>query len=72
MAETTKIRRAYLHGDTYQIRAVLKDRGWKWDAEQKVWYKDEEWEDEAEVIRVVRLYPHVRNRGNFRATLHAI
>ena len=30
---------AILTGDTYMVRASLKDGGWKWDADNKAWVK---------------------------------
>ena len=63
----TQTRTARLLGDTYQIRAVLKDHGWKWNASAKVWQKAGDWTDEADVVRSVRLYGGVRNRGSFTA-----
>lgn len=70
--QATNIKRAYLMGDTYSFRGVLKQHGWRWDGTEKVWYKDGEWVDEEGVVRAVRLYAGIRNRGQFRATLHTI
>lgn len=69
---TDTIRRAYLRGDTYHVRAPLKEHGWRWDPDEKVWWKDAEWDDEGDVIRTIRGYAHIRNRGHFTASIHAI
>lgn len=66
---TTTQKLARLTGDTYQIRDVLKRHGWAWDAATKTWVKAADWEDEADVIRNVRLYGGVRNRGTLTATV---
>ena len=66
---TTETKLAVLTGDTFQIRAALKAKNWKWDADRKVWTKRADWVDAEEVMWCVRLYPGVRNRGAFTATL---
>ena len=64
---------AYLTGSgAYLCRAILKDKGWRWDADRKAWYKTAEWEDEADVIATVRSYGGIRNRGTFAATIEMI
>ena len=68
-ATTTVNRKAILRGDTFQVRSVLKDHKWLWDADDKVWTKVANWDDEADVIRNVRLYAGIRNRGAFTAEL---
>ena len=65
-------KRAYLLGDTYCIRGALKDARWKWEPGRKAWYKDGEWEDEADVTMSVRLLPGVRNRGSFEVELQPL
>ena len=68
------MKRAYLVGDTYKIRAGLKYGGWKWDAGRKAWYKDGEWEDKEHVARCVHLLPGVRNRckGSYSVELQSL
>lgn len=60
-----QVRTARLLGDTYRIRTVLKEKGWKWNPNAKAWEMSDRWEDEAHVIRRVRNYAGVRNRGSF-------
>jgi len=66
---TTVNRKAILRGDTFPVRGVLKDHNWLWDADNKVWTKIANWDDEADVIRNVRGYAGIRNRGAFTAEL---
>ena len=70
--EAAEMKRAYLLGDTYCIRGALKDARWKWEPGRKAWYKDGEWEDEADVTMSVRLLPGVRNRGSFEVELQPL
>jgi|DEB0MinimDraft_10_1074344.scaffolds.fasta_scaffold118368_2 hypothetical protein len=63
--ETFAIRTALLTGDTFRFRGILKDKGWKWNAEERAWSKAADWRDEAEVIATVRSYGGIRNRGSF-------
>lgn len=60
---------AKLTGDTYTFRGILKDHGWRWNGDDKAWEKRGTWEDENAVIREVRGYGGIRNRGSFEATL---
>ena len=69
MTTTTETKLAVLTGDTFQVRGILKGKNWKWDADRKVWTKRADWIDAEEVIRCVRLYAGIRNRGAFAATL---
>ena len=65
-------KRAYLVGDTYCIRGALKSAGCKWDVQKKAWYMDGEWDDEAHVMRRVRGFAGVRNRGSFSVELQPL
>jgi len=61
--------KAILTGGTYMVRQRLAAKGWRWDAERKAYVKVAQWDSPADVIRTVRMYPGVRNRGNFAAIL---
>ena len=65
-------KRAYLIGDTYCIRGALKSAGCKWDPGRKAWYMDAAWADEAHVMRRVRGFAGVRNRGSFEVELQPL
>ena len=69
MTTTTTDKTAKLSGDTYNVRSILKAKGWKWDGDEKVWTKTTDWIDEAEVISTVRGYGGIRNRGSFSAVV---
>lgn len=66
--QTTK-RTAVLTGDTFPVKGILKANGWKYDADRKAWTLADDWDDKAHVIRRVRSYGGIRNRGNFAATI---
>lgn len=57
---------AILTGDTFQVRARLKDY-WTWDARRKVWTLPVDDTDTPETImrQYVRNLPGIRNRGDF-------
>lgn len=46
----------------YDVKDAIKSRGWKWDADQKVWVKSGDWQDVTSVEKEVRTYAGVRNR----------
>ena len=64
---TTKL--AVLTGDTFRFKSILKANGWKWDAARTAWTLADDWSDEAHVMRRVRGYAGIRNRGTFSVEL---
>lgn len=67
--EKIMTKKAYLTGDTFRVKSILKDHGWKWDADKKAWWKEGEWASESQVITTIRCYGGIRNRGRFEAEL---
>ena len=56
-------RTAYLTGDTFQVKEALKDAGWRWSQEKKVFEKEVDADaTEADVVRGIRMIGGVRNR----------
>ena len=70
--ETTTTKRAVLTGDTFMVRGALKRHGWNWEPVRKAWTYDSDWSDADQVIRHVRSYAGIRNRGSFAAALEDI
>lgn len=60
-------RKAWLSGDTYMVREILSSHGWRWDPSAHAYWKIADWNDEADVIRTIRGYGGIRNRGTFSA-----
>jgi len=69
MTTTTEIKTAKLSGDTFNVRSILKSKGWSWNAESKTWDKAADWISESEVVSTIRGYGGIRNRGSFSAEL---
>ena len=71
MSEVITKTTAVLTGDTFRVKGILKKNGWKWDADRKAWTMSDAWDNADHVIRRVRGYGGIRNRGTFAAELIA-
>ena len=71
MATTTDraVRTAYITGSTYPFRCIFASHGWRWEPTRKAWSKSANWRDESDVVRRVRMYAGIRNRGQFSVEL---
>lgn len=68
-SDSLAVKTARLTGDTYRFREILRRHGWRWDHANKCWSKSADWESAEEVIKTVRLYGGICNRGTFTATI---
>lgn len=60
---------AYITGDTFRFRSLLKSASWRWVPERSAWAKDGDWIDADHAVWTVRRIGGIGNRGEFAATI---